>query len=207
MRHHFHRCAHLRVIEIKGSDRSRTRKGGIEVVDELCEARRLAPCLGLAECDVLSAQQKRDLLAARATLLRDEEGGRSPLADARDPRAEELLALRDELLEERQEIVADNLRLRAEAGGAVLRNPRPLRPSEAAELPVAAASVSFDDSLRELRAARLDALDRALDAIAAGSRLECVRCGRPIEGQRLREAPDTAVCNTCAEQALPPEPG
>ncbi len=160
MRHHFHRCMHLRVIEIKGSDRSRTRKGGTQVYDELCEARRLAPCLGLAECDVLSLAQKRDLLAARATRLRDEEGGSSPLADARDPRGEELHALRDELLEERGEIVEDNLRLRAEAGAAVRRNPRPLRPSEEAELPIAAASVSFDDDLRELRAARLDAITK-----------------------------------------------
>ena len=52
MRHHFHRCAHLRVIQVKGADLGGLRKGGGQILDELCEARKLAPCLGLAECDV-----------------------------------------------------------------------------------------------------------------------------------------------------------
>jgi len=203
MRHHFHRCGNLRVIEIEAHDLSGARKGGAQIVDELCEARRLAPCLGLAECDVLSAEQKRDLLVARATRLREEEGGRSSLTDARDPRAEELQALTEELREERREIAEENRRSRAEAGAAVQRNPRPLRPSEEAELPLAA---TFDEELRELRAARLDAIDRALDAAERGARFDCVRCKGPIEVARLREAPDTAVCIACAAEALPVEP-
>lgn len=206
MRHHFHRCRYLRVIEIDARDRSRARKGGSQVVDELCEARKLAPCRGLAECDVLSAAQKRDLLVTRATRLREEEGGRSPLVDARDSRAEALLALREELLEERGVIVEENRRRHVEAAGAVQRNPRPLRPSEEAELATAGVSVLFDDELRELQTGRLDAIDRALDAIAHGARFVCARCTGPIEVERLRAAPDTAVCARCAE-ALPVEPG
>lgn len=206
MRHHFHRCGNLRVIEVQAHDLSGARKGGSQIVDELCEARKLAPCLGLAECDVLSAEQKRDLLVARATRLREEEGGRSSLTDARDPRAEELQGLTEELREERREIAEENRRSRAEAGAAVQRNPRPLRPSEAAELPLAGTFVPFGDEMRELRTARLDAIDRALDAVARGAQLDCARCKRPIEVARLREAPDTAVCSACAEVALPVEP-
>ena len=71
MRHHFHRCGHLRVVTIDASDLSQARRGGSFVVEELCEARKLAPCVGLAECDILAPAQKRDLLGARATRLRD----------------------------------------------------------------------------------------------------------------------------------------
>ena len=82
MRHHFHRCGHLRVIDLDARDLSRARKGGKQILDELCEAKHFAPCVGLAECDVLSAGQKRELLVTRATRLREEEGGVSTLADA-----------------------------------------------------------------------------------------------------------------------------
>ena len=51
MRHQFHRCANLRVIEVRASDLSHARKGGRGVVAELCNAKQLAPCLGLVECD------------------------------------------------------------------------------------------------------------------------------------------------------------
>jgi RNA polymerase-binding transcription factor DksA len=155
---------------------------------------------------VLSAEQKRDLLVARATRLREEEGGRSVVADARDPRGEELSVLEEDLFDERREIAEANRRARAEAGGALRRNPRPLGPSEKAELPIAATFIAFGDELRELRTARLDAIDRALDALARGARFDCLRCKRPIETARLREAPDTVVCMACAEEALPVDP-
>jgi RNA polymerase-binding transcription factor DksA len=63
--------------------------------------------------------------------------------------------------------------------------------------------VVLDDELRELRTARLDALDRALDALASGRFGECVRCGGAIEIQRLHQAPDTAVCSKCAAAVAP----
>ncbi|HVP30968.1 MAG TPA: TraR/DksA C4-type zinc finger protein [Myxococcota bacterium] len=205
MRHHFHRCRFLTVVEIDAADLGHARKGGSRIVDELCEARKLAPCVGLAECEVLSAAQKRDLLVARATRLRDEEGGESSLADAIDPRARELRELREELLEERREIVEGNRRRRAEEGAAVRRNPSPLGPSEESELRGAGVSVVLDEDMRELRTARLDAIDRAIDALGKGARGDCARCGRPIERERLREAPDTVVCVTCAREATPEE--
>jgi RNA polymerase-binding transcription factor DksA len=206
MRHQFHHCGHLRVLEIDASDLSGARKGGRQVVEELCEAKRLAPCLGLADCDILSAAQKRELLAARATSLRREEGGRSLLADSPDPRAAELEELRSDLLDERNAIAQENRRRAAEAGGALRRNPHPLSPTEERELRAAGVSVVLDDELRELRTGRLDTIDAALDGLARGRFGECARCGRPIEIPRLREAPDTRVCQTCARAALPGVP-
>lgn len=203
MRRQFHRCGYLRVLAIDVADRSQARSGGSQILEELCEAKRLARCVGLADCDVLSPAQKRDLLAARATRLREEEGGASPLADRSDPRAAELRALRRALLDERAQVVDDNRRRQAESAGAVLRNPRPMARAEEGELREAGVSVFLDDELRALRGARLDAIDRALDAMAHGGFGDCARCGGPIEIQRLRDAPDSAVCTLCADEALP----
>jgi RNA polymerase-binding transcription factor DksA len=193
-------------VTLEASDRSHARRGGAQILEELCEARRLTPCLGLVECDVLSPAQKRDLLAARATRLREEEGGPSALADARDPRAIELGRLREDLLEEHAEIVEDNRRSRAEAAAATQRNPRPIRPAEERALVGAGISVFLDEDLRALRAARLDAIERAVDAIDRGAFGKCACCGRPIELERLCLAPDTAVCEICARTALPEVP-
>jgi RNA polymerase-binding transcription factor DksA len=201
MRHHFHRCGHLRVIEVDARDLSRARKGGSQILEELCEAKHLSPCVGLAECDVLSPGQKRELLAARATRLRDEEGGASPLADASEPRAAELAELREALLEERNAIAQENRRRAAEAGGALLRNPRPQGRAEEGELRAAGISIVLDEDLRALRTARLDALDRALDAIVHGRYGGCARCGAAIEIARLRETPGTALCTLCERDA------
>jgi len=206
MRRHFHRCGYLRILALDAADRSQARRGGSAILEELCEAKRLARCVGLAECDVLSPAQKRELLAARATRLREEEGGPSPLADRPDPRADELRVLRRELLDERAQIVEENRRRRAESAGAVLRNPRPVAREEEWELRKAGVSVFLDDELRELRGARLDAIDRALDGMAHGVFGGCARCRRPIEIERLREAPDTVVCTSCAREALPELP-
>jgi RNA polymerase-binding transcription factor DksA len=198
---------HLRVIAVDARELNQSRKGGSQVLEELCDAKRLAPCLGLADCDVLPPAQKRELLAARATRLREEEGGASPLADARagDPRSRELEELRRELLEERNAIAQKNRQLAAEAAGALRRNPRPLTPAEEHELMAAGVHVVLDSDLRELRSARLDAIDRALDALAHHRYGACVRCRGPIEAARLRDAPDTRVCAACA-RALQPEP-
>lgn len=205
MRHQFHRCASLRLIVLRAGDLSSARKGGKQVLAELCDAKHLAPCVGLAECDVLSAGQKRELLAARATRMREERGGTSRVADADagNPRRAELEELRESLLEERNAIAQENRRLSAESGGALQRNPRPLGRTEERELAGAGVAVVLDDALRALRAARLDALDRALEALDVGRFGVCVCCGGPIEIERLRETPDTAVCTRCAAAAVP----
>ncbi len=206
MRHHFHRCMNLRVITVDASDVSRARKGGSLVLEELCEAKRLAPCVGLLECDVLSPAQKRELIGARATRLREEAGGRAPIADVPDPRRREMEALRSALLEEYEEITQENRRQSAEAAAAAQRNPRPIPAGEQGELGVAAVSVFLDDDLRSLRTARLDSIERALEALSLGRFGDCVRCGRPIDTERLRNAPDSVVCEPCAREALPVEP-
>ena len=205
MRHHFHRCGYLRVFGVDASELSHARKGGTQILEELCQAKQLARCVGLAECDVLSAGQKRDLLTARATHLREEEGGVAPLADAAagKPRTAELEELRRTLLDERNAIAQENRRRAAEAGGALQRNPRPVSLTEERELAGAGLSVVIDDELRAMRVARLDALDRALDALAHGRFGACVRCGGAIEVERLRQTPDTAVCTPCARAVLP----
>lgn len=203
MRRHFHRCGHLRILTLDAADLSGARKGGSQILEELCEAKRLARCVGLAECDVLSPAQKRDLLTARATRLRAEEGGESPVADTANPRAGELRELRSELVEEQAQIVAENRRRGAESAAAVLRNPRPLRSSEEWEAHGAGVSVFLDEELRDLQTARLDAIERALDAMQRGVYGTCVRCRRAIEVARLRETPDTVLCASCEREALP----
>ena len=203
MRHHFHRCGHLRILALEAVDLGRDRKGGSQILEELCEAKRLVRCVGLAECDVLAPAQKRDLLVARATRLREEEGGASSLADAPDARAAELGRLQRELREEYEEIVEENRRSRAEAGAALQRNPRPLSRREEGGLAAAGVSIFLDDELRALRTSRLDALERALDAMASGGFGDCKRCRRPIDVERLHETPDTALCTACAREAQP----
>ena len=181
MRHHFHRCGNLRVLTLEAKELSQARRGGAQVLEEQSLARRLAPCVGLVECDVLSPAQKRDLLVARATRLREEEGGASFLADAPNPRASELEALRAELNEEYREIVEENRRQRAEAAGAVQRNPRPIGLTEEHVLAGVGISIFLDEDMRALCTARLDAIERALDAMARCSLGDCACCGRPIE--------------------------
>jgi len=203
MRQHFHRCGYLRVLAVEAADRSRDRKGGTAILEELCEARRLARCVGLTECDVLTPAQKRDLLVARATRLREEEGGLSFLADVPDARAAELQELRGDLSEEYEQIVEANRRRAVEGAAALQRNPRPIPRAEEGDLAVAGISVIEDVPLRELRTARLDAIERALDAMKRGRFGDCVRCGAAIAVDRLRAAPDTAVCGTCVREALP----
>jgi RNA polymerase-binding transcription factor DksA len=191
------------VIAVEAAELSHARKGGSRILEELCEARGLARCVGLAECEILAPAQKRELLAARATRLREEEGGSSPLADLPDPRAAELRELRRDLLDERQQIVEQNRRRIFEGAGALQRNPRPLTATQESELALAGVSVFDDEDLRELQSARLDAIDRGLDALARGRWGECARCRRPIEVARLRTAPDTVLCTACAQEAQP----
>ena len=153
---------------------------------------------------MLSAAQKRELLAARATWLRREEGGRCAARRRAGParrRARGHCAAT--CCDERNAIAQENRRRAAEAAGALRRNPRPLSRTEEHELRAAGVSVVDDDDLRALRTGRLDAIDRALDALARGHFGDCARCGEPIEISRLREAPDTAVCQPCARAALP----
>jgi RNA polymerase-binding transcription factor DksA len=206
MRQHFHRCPNLRLVTVDARDLAATRGRGHVVLDELCAANRLNPCVGLVECEILDAGQRRSLLAARATRLREEEGAvRSALADVPDPRADELAVLSSELLEERRAITDENRRLLAEATAA--SDWGLLQPARATEgFESAGVSSRLDDSLRALRSARLDAIDRALEAIAGGDPLFCLRCRRRIELERLRESPDARVCEACARAAVPPEP-
>ena len=114
-----------------------------------------------------------------------------------------LRELRRDLLDEHAQIVGDNRRRHAESAGAVLRNPRPVRKGEEWELRAAGVSVFLDEELRELQTAHLDAIERALDAIAAGAYGDCVRCRRPIGVELLREVPDTMLCSACAGEATP----
>ena len=203
MRQQFHRCPELRLVTVEAREIAGVRGRGRSVLDELCAARRLTPCVGLVECEILAPAQKRELLAARVTRLRAEEGApRSSLGDAPDPRAAELLELGRELDEERREIVAENRRLLGEAAGA--EDWFGAR-SEREGFESAGISPRLDDSLRQLRSARLDAIDRALEALARGERLACARCRGDIERERLRHTPDTRVCERCAHEARPLE--
>jgi len=197
MRQHFHRCQSLRVISVDSSELSGERKGASTVLDELCEVRNLARCVGLVDCDVLTDGQKRELLVARVTHLREEGGGATALGDLGGERGLEIQRLATELREERDQILADNRRRLAEATAAA--------DSRADDTPLARPQELFSPDLRpevpDLRTARLDAIDRAHEEMAHGSYGVCARCAALIEIERLRAAPDSHVCGSCAKEA------
>ena len=204
MRQHFHRCRHLRVVSVDASELSGERRGGAVILDELCEAQQLTSCVGLVDCDILSDRQKRELLVARGTRMREEEGRASPFAGASERRADELGAFRDELLEENATLIEHNRSLIAEEAFAIdARGPED--PTERVELAGRGVSLRIDDALGRLAVARLDGIDRALEAMAQGRYGLCVACGDEIAIARLRLAPDARICAGCAGKAAPPQ--
>lgn len=205
MRHHFHRCGHLRVISVPAHELHGGRRGGSVILEELCDARRLTPCLGLADCDILSPAQKRDLLVERATAIRREEGRPTELSGvpARcSERLRELRELRERLAAERTAIVEENRRIHAERIAAAAGLPPDGADGE--DLAAAGLSVRFDEALEALGAERLDALDAALEAMRDAAYGACGICGGEIEIERLRRAPRTRMCAPCAHEASPP---
>ena len=205
MRHHFHRCMHLRVISVPASELHGARRGGGVILEELCEARRLTPCVGLAECDILTAGQKQELLVERATRIRQKEGRPVELSGVPRARAAELRQLRESLVAERDRIVEENLRSEAEVGGAQDRESR-AAPGEEAELEAAGLSLRLEPAWSELRVERLDEIDRALEAMRDPIYGSCALCGGDIESERLRGYPETRVCTSCAREAPAPRP-
>lgn len=203
MRQHFHRCSHLRVLTADASELSGDKRRGSVILDELCDARKLARCVGLAECDVLTPAQKRELLGARVTQMRKEEGGTTGLGDLGGERGAEIVAFARELLEERDTIVAENRRTLAEATAAEDRRERTAAPSDVQAFATDAISMHWDEGIRELRSSRLDAIDRALEEMAGSNYGACARCRGLIAIARLREAPDTHVCAECAGKSAP----
>jgi hypothetical protein len=200
VRQHFHRCPNLRLVTIGARELAAKRGRGHQVLDELCAAQRLSRCVGLVECEILTAKQKRELLTARVTRLREEEGGaRSRLGDAPDPRGSELSELEALLREERRAIAEDNRRLLAEATAAA--DWRGEQPSEGfAELGI---SARVDESLRTLRSARLGAIDRALDALARRATASSARAASVRSRWSACDARPTAGS---AKPARPPRP-
>ncbi len=199
MRHHFHRCPNLRVVTADASELSGARRHGSFALDELCEVKGLAPCLGLVECDVLAPSQKRNLLVVRATQLREEDGGPTELSGGVRPEEALFAALREELLAERTRIVGENQRIEAEVADLldVARDGN----ADEADRGDAAAALRCDDALERLSLRRLDAIDRALDAMARGTFGSCQECEEPIEPGRLRALPDAMLCIGCAREA------
>lgn len=197
MRQHFHRCPNLRIVSLEASEISGDRKGGAAILDELCAAKHLARCVGLADCDVLTLGQKRELLVARVSELRERTGGETAIEDIGGARGREIEGLARELLEERNEILEANRRRLAEETAAF-----DARPDEAA-LGTPEDLLRPDLSVHSpaLRPGRLDAIDRALEAMGERGYGMCARCRSLIEVDRLRAAPDTRVCANCAGAA------
>jgi len=199
MRHHFHRCPNLRVVTADASELHGGRRGGSVALDELCEAKRLEPCMGLEECDILAPGQKRTLLVARATQLRAEQGGTSALAGAGGPQHALRAELRSGLLRERERIVAENQRIESEMD--VLMDEGRDGTSDVVDRGDAAAALRFDDALEKLSIQRLDAIDRALVAMEHGTFGVCRECDEEIDAERLRAIPDASLCIDCARSA------
>ncbi len=205
MRHHFHRCPNLRTISLPAGARSGARMDrGSAILEELCEAKRLARCVGLVECDVLAPSQKRDLLAERATRLRWEEGGPSELAGIGGVRGAELRRLRALLLEERAALTRHNARIVAELAGADLREIH-ARPDEERELREAGLSIQGGPAEWQLHVERLDEIDDALEEMADPDYGICALCNHEIELARLQDAPQTRICSRCAHAAAEPQ--
>ncbi len=203
MRHHFHRCMHLRVVSVPVSELHGARKGGVVVLEELCDAKGLTPCVGLVECDLLAPGQKQELLVERATRIREERGRPTALSGVRRERGEALRPLRQALVEERDRIVEENLRAAAEIAGG---EDRALlaRPGEEPQLEAAGLSVRAGAAESALRVERLDEIDRALEAMEDSSFGTCALCGGEIAVERLRLNPVTRVCASCAREAPAP---
>jgi RNA polymerase-binding transcription factor DksA len=198
MRQHFHRCSNLRVVSIQASEISGDRKGGSAILDELCAAKHLARCVGLADCDVLGDAEKRELLVARVSELRERQGGQTEFEDLGGARGREIAALARELLDERAEIQEASRRRLAEATAAFDARPEDASLGVDEDL----ARPDLDVYSPELRTARLDAIDRALEAMGESGYGSCARCAGLIDLERLRVAPDTRVCSACAKAAL-----
>jgi CBS domain-containing protein/RNA polymerase-binding transcription factor DksA len=129
-----------------------------------------------------------DALRALATTLLT---GRT----ARGERSE-LDGLVDELRRERERITA---RLdRVHAVERELTTDAYGEPRDAAEQGADLRELRVAETLDELAARRLEAIDRALDHAAQGRLSVCDRCGGRIPIQRLRALPGTTVCVRCA---------
>jgi RNA polymerase-binding transcription factor DksA len=200
VRHHFHRCSHLRVVSADASDLRGGQRGGGIILEELCDAKNWTPCVGLVECDVLPLVQRRHLLTARATQMRDREGGPGDLSGVPRELSARTDELRCRLVEERQRIVSENERIRAELAQALDLHGSSGAPDEY-ELLREGISLRLDYELDRLRVQRLDAIDRALDAMASPTYGVCALCRAPIAVQRLRDYPETSVCSGCAREA------
>jgi RNA polymerase-binding transcription factor DksA len=172
------------------------------ILDELCAAKHLSACVGLVECDVLSLRQKRTLLVARATSLR-EKGAATALGGVSHDRTVALAGLHEALLSERERIVAENRRLEAEMASleGVLGREEITDDIERAS---AESGIDWADARERLTVRRLDSIDRALDAIALGDYGICRACGAAIEIDRLRLVPDAGTCSACAHSAPAP---
>lgn len=195
MRQHFHRCSNLRVVSVEASEISGDRHRGSAILDELCAAKKLTRCVGLADCDVLSDGEKRELLVARATGLRERAGGASALADLGGARGREIEGLVRDLEEERAEILDSNRRLLAEATAALDARPEDAPLGTGEDVSRGNLAILSPD----LQTARLDAIDRALEAMGQRNFGLCARCRGLIDLERLHAAPDTHVCAECAK--------
>lgn len=199
MRQHFHRCPNLRVVSVDASDIAGNRKGGSVILDELCQAKRLSRCVGVADCDILADGQRRELLVARLTELRAGMGGVSAAEDPKGVRDREIAELASDLHDERGELSLENRRLIAEMTAAFSDRTEgePLGTTEDLGSP----NLSIRDL--ESRSSRLDAIDRGLEEISSNpsSYGVCAGCGGKIDLERLRITPDTSVCSDCAMRA------
>jgi RNA polymerase-binding transcription factor DksA len=201
MRRHFHRCPNLRVLSVAASELSGDRGHGQVILEELCAAKRLEPCLGLLECDELADAQKRELLVARAAQLRHEEGSPPPFSGPRERRSAELAELRAELAARREAIAARVRELAAEGAFVTRTGRRRAEKLRSDELRAAGLRTHPAGGWDEAALSQLDALDRGLERLRGGDLRDCAACSRPIEIERLRRAPDTLVCAECAARA------
>jgi RNA polymerase-binding transcription factor DksA len=126
-------------------------------------------------------------------------------ADSRTPRSGEsspqprpldherefqLSELREELVEERAQIIGAQHRATPQRSAAMRA------PAEPGGGPLTPA-----DLARGADRTRLEAIETALESFAQGTYGDCIRCGSPIAMTQLRAHVDAECCEPCASQA------
>ncbi len=94
----------------------------------------------------------------------------------------------------------DELRSREASANAGLRQQPDLSNGDYADVATQSEQNGLLSALSRTADAELKRIDAALQRLRDGRYGVCMRCGEPIEPERLQAIPDTSRCATCAER-------
>ena len=111
-------------------------------------------------------------------------------------KTEHLQALQAQLLQSRQALMQRMAQQRGDASNRVEAAAAHFCHPEDSQAQVATER-DFEFAMTEMETAELNALQEALDRIAAGTYGECTDCGQQIAAARLQATPEAARCIDC----------